>query len=528
MKKLFCQALGLIFISSVAWSQTTTYVSSPDRELSINKWTLYPLADNAKGVYAEPLEKELISLLESEQEFQFVPAANFKKISPEDFEEKKGLAAEFQKASKVQGFWAGRISKGPSGISIRLALFSGAEGKPLLIESKSEIQTFETRELKEEIKQLYRQMKLKIPYRGVVLSRRGLQVTINLGKSSGLTEGQDIDSIQILQIQRHPRFHFLVSTEKEIMGKIRITKVDDKISFGVITSERTDGQVQVGSKVTFDQFVKYSAPVALKDGSQVDGITNRSDSDVAFGSDPKEWRPIETPSFGKVSLMLGLGTYTIATSPSSGNSLSSTQSFTPSFHVESEMWLSSNWFMGLDLHQYVAKISNDLSGSTPGSLDLQTLETELFGGYNFLASEEFWGPKFQLMFGMSQMDSKIQSSTPTSFTSSKYGGMSIGLGGSLPLSQEFRVPVTVGGKFIYYWNPTLTEEPVSSGDSSSNRISAFSIFGEWQQTPRLAYKAELGFRQYNSNFSGAGTRLPSASSSSHATTTLAGGVTFMF
>lgn len=518
----------LVSISPLAQSQSSTYVSSVDKELTIAKWTLFPIVDNLDGIYARPLQAELQSLMSADPEFEVLPPAGLKKIAPEEFEEKRELAAQFMKDSKTDAFITGRIARGPSGISIRLALFSGSQGYPLAIETRSDIQSYDIADLKEELRRTYRSVKSKIPYRATILSRRGQTVTFNLGKSSGLKEGQDIDSIQVTKIQRHPRFHFLVGTEKEIMGKIRVIKVDEKLSFGSIISERTEGQLQPGSKITFDEFVKYPGAARLKDGSVVGDLTGRPDADVAFGSNPQEWTPIAPPSFGKVGLLLGLGSYSISNNLSANGSVSARSSFVPSFHVEGEMWLSANWFLGLELHQYVAKMDNGLSGSSPGALEVQTLETELVGGYNVLVSEEFWGPKLQLMAGISQMDSKIEDSTPTAFTSMKYGGLALGLAGSIPLGDQLQLPVTVGGKFMYYWSPSLSEAPTSSGSSSSNRISTFSVFGEWQTAPRIGLRGELSFRQYNTTFSGAGSRFDSATSAAHSLTTLAGGVLFLF
>lgn len=518
-----------MFLSStLVRAQSSTYVSSVDSELTISSWTLYPLVDNLDGIYARPLQAHLQNLMEGDRQFRLLqPTAGFKN-APEEFEEKSALARDFMKKSKVDAFIAGRIAKGPQGISIRLALISGAQGLPLGIETRSEIKSFDTEELKRELAITYAQLKKKMPYQGVIMSRRGTTVTLNVGRGS-VREGQEVDAIQITKIQRHPRFGFIVSAEKEIMGKIRITKVDEALAFGSITSERTDGLLKPGFKIALDQFVQYAEPARTKDGQILNGLNDRSDAEVAFGNDPKEWAPLSPPTFGKVALMVGLGKYSLSNNLSAGGSVSAEDGLTPSFHVEGEMWLSTNWFLGLELHQYVARMDNGLSGSSPSKLQIQTLETELVGGYNVLMSEEFWGPKLQLMFGINQMDSKIEDSTPTAFTSMKYGGMAFGVAGVIPVGQEGHSPYTLGGKFMYYWNPKLSESPGTSGSGSSNNISTFSISGEYQWTARTAFRGEFSLHQYNTTFSGTGDRSSgSATSASHAITTLAGGIVFLF
>lgn len=513
---VFLISLGPAF----ALAQASTYVSRVDEELTIREWTFLPLVDNTGGVYAKPLTDRLRELMESAREFSFQASPGVSPVeAPEVFEENPKAAIEFMRKNSVDAFVTGRIARGPQGFTVRLALFSGKDGLPVAIESKTGIRNFEISSLKSDLEEVFRALKRKIPYRGVVLSRRGTEVTLNLGDRDGLRPGQEILAIQLTQVQRHPRFGFIVGVEKEIMGKIRITKTDDSLSFGSIVSERSPGLVKPGFKLTVDEFVDYGAKP---------GLTDREDSAVAFGSDPREWRPLDPPSFGKVALMVGLGDYSISNNLASSGSVSGRNSMVPSMHVEGEMWLSAHWFLGLELHQYVTKIDNGLAGSSPGSLNLQTLELELVGGYNILVSEQFWGPKLQLMFGINQMDSKIDDSTPTALTSNKFGGMAFGVAGSVPMGTTSPFPVTLGGKFMYYWNPSFSEAPVTSGSSASSRISTFSLFGEYQAAERLAYRGELSFKQYGASLSGSGSRFDSATSVGHAMTTLAGGVVFLF
>ncbi len=510
----------------MVWAQSSTYVSSIDSELTIQRWTTYPAVDNLDGIYAKPLQTHLQSLMENDFAFRWTEPAATAPTAPEDFEEKPQLGVEFMKKSKVDAFITTRIAKGPKGLSIRMVLFSGNKTLPLAVEVKSEIHDFEIEHLKKDLTQIYRQMKNKLPYRGTLLSRRGTTVTLNLGKESGLQLDQEIYAIQIVKANRHPKFGFLISVEKEIMGKIKITKVEENLSFGSIISERSEGILKAGFKVTYEDFVQYPGTARAKDGTLLTDLSQRTDADVAFGQNPKEWTPITSPNFGKIALMLGFGSYTAGNNFLSGTSMTGQNYFVPSVHIEGEMWLSSEWFFNVELHQYVTKISNSLG--SPSDLELQTQEAELVGGYNFLASEEFWGPKLQLMFGLSQMDSKI-ASDPSALSSVKYDGMAFGLAGIIPLGQEKGSPFSLGGKFMYHLNTNLTETPATSGTSSSNRVSTFSVFGEYQLQPRLALKSELSFHQYSSTFSGTGTRgIYSATSGTHSITTLAGGVVFLF
>ena len=78
----------------------------------------------------------------------------------------------------------------------------------------------------------------KIPYDALVLSRQGNLITVNLGKKDGIEKGKVLTVIQIIKEQRHPKFGILIKTDKEILGKIKLLKIDDNLSFGKIIVEK--------------------------------------------------------------------------------------------------------------------------------------------------------------------------------------------------------------------------------------------------------------------------------------------------
>ncbi len=81
----------------------------------------------------------------------------------------------------------------------------------------------------------------------------------------------------------------MISTEKEVLGRVKLFKVEPYLSFGYVEMEKDPGVIAVGSKVMPDEFVKYSVPVTTPSGKILQDITTRPDKDVAFGDEPKEW-----------------------------------------------------------------------------------------------------------------------------------------------------------------------------------------------------------------------------------------------
>lgn len=515
------------FISTSTFGQSSKYVNDIDQNLSIKSVVVSPLLDNVKNIYAPALTKTLTEVISEDHQWTLNEFPSSTRTQPEAFEENPDLVKKLLKQTKSDALISGRISKGPAGLNIKLTLYSGSEGLPLCEERLTDFTGFELVDLKNQISILTRKLKSKIPYQGILLSRKGQLVTLNVGSAMGFRSGMEVTPIQIIKINRHPKFKFLINSDQLILGKIQLNKVDEYLSFGTILSERESGLLSAGMKFKSDTFVQYPATELTKDGKILSDINARPDSAVAFGDKPTEWVPEKPPTFGKLGFLFGLGNYTISNSLSGGGATGTNQ-VTPSLHVNGEMWLSPNWFLTLNLSSYVFSINNGLSGSSPNMLNVSVSKTGLGAGYNFLLNDDFWGSKIQTTFGYSTMSAFVDNSTPTAYESSTYSGLNLGVAGlfSLPLTER-KYPINVGGRLNYYLTPSLSESPTNSG-GSTNQITSFSVIAETRLKEKINLRGDLSFDLYSSNFSGAGTRSPSASSASHTLTTLAAGIEYLF
>src|SRR6185312_9067881 len=396
-----------------------------------------PLNDNVSNIYAKPLTEQLTNIVEQDRQWDEKSFPGNQKSNLENFEDKPKLVQDLLTGSKVDALLAGRITKGPKGISFRLDLFLAHDGLMIAQESVQDYPGFEIADLRNQMSIAYKNLKARLPYAGLVLSRKNQLVTMNIGTFQGVHDGMDISVVQIVKIARHPRFYFLVSAEKEIIGRIHVDKAEESLSFGSITMERTENVIQPNMKVIPIEFVKYPAAPKAGDGKILQGLGDRQDSEVAFGKDsPREWVPATLPSFGKVGLLFGLGSYSVSNDLKSVGSVSGHSSLTPSLHIDGELWLTKNWFGSLQLREFVAQIDNGYSGSSPGHVNPTATETGLQFGYNFLMSDDFYGPKFQLSAGYTTFNTHLDSSTPVAYTSMNWGGLAIGLGGSFPVSDQ--------------------------------------------------------------------------------------------
>lgn len=524
MKKYLGVLLCCVFLFSLQTRAQSTipFVSAEDQELTVKSVTAVPFTDNIKGIYAKPLFKKFQELLNNDKSWSYEVAPETVSV-PLDLDEDPSTVKNLLGLTKSQGLFTFRITRGPKGLNGKLIFFVGPSGRPLLQEELSDYQGFEVADLEKQLTAMYERLKARMPYRGMVLSRRGQEVTINLGYKTGIKNNDEVSVVQVLKVQRHPKLQFMINTEKTILGKIKVFKTDEYLSFGHITYEREPGTIQVSSKLLPQDFVHYNEPI-LQNGKVIPGLENRKDRDLSYGNSPQEWLPQAPPQYGRIAILAGLGNYSISSSLSP-SAIDASSSFIPEIAVKGELWLSSEWNILYNIRQSVFSTTNPLAGSTPGTLNMSLSSYGVLGAYNFLMSEDFFGPKIQLSGGYSSYDSHSDQSTPLAFTNMKYSGLVIGILGQFPLTEE--IPLDLGAQFNMFLSSGLSES-VASGDSSDNSIRQFGFFGIYHLKSRFKIRGEINFEYYSTDFSGTGAGTHTSSNTTQRLTSFMGGIEYLF
>lgn len=513
----------VIFFSLQTRAQSNSaFVSAADQDLTIKTVTAVPFTDNIKGIYSKPLYQKFQDTLANDKSWSY-EALPENTATPLDLDENPNAVKGFLNSTKAQGLFSFRLTKGPKGLNGKMFFFVGSSGQPLLQEELSDYQGFEIADLEKQMLRMYEKIKARMPYRGMILSRRGQDVTVNLGFKNGLKNNDEITVIQILKVNRHPKLKFMISTEKEIIGKIKIYKTDEYLSFGAVTYEKEAGTVQPTAKLLSQEFVQYAEPV-VQNGQVISGLDNRKDRELSYGENPREWLPQQAPQYGRIALMAGLGQYGISTNLSAG-SIDASTTMAPQIAVKGELWLSSEWNVLYSIRQSVFSVKNTLSGSTPGNLNMSLSSYGVQGAYNFLMSEDFFGPKIQLSAGYATYDSHSDQSTPLAYTNMTYGGLVFGILGQFPLTNE--IPMDLGAQFNMFMSPSMSES-TSSGDSSKSTINQFGFFGVYHLKSRFKIRGEMNFEYYSSDFSGAGSGSHTSTNTTQKMTSIMGGIEYLF
>lgn len=515
---LFCFSFTFSFL---AWSENdpangVRFVSETDSQLTLNTITVGSAYDNVGGMYKTASEEKLKKLIKADHMWSFSENKDFiNEYRNDELFENADKAKDFLTKTKADGFLLASTIKGNQGLSVELTMFSVLQGLPVVQVYHQDLKTFQISEFEKIIESLYIKIKGSLPYSGLVRSRRGNTLTINLGIGSGIKPGDTVTFIQILQVKRHPKLNFIVSVEKEIIGQGLVKKADDTMSFVDINFEKEPGVIQKNAKIQRLANINYTDP-NVQAAQKIDP------------SQDEEWLPPPIPQFGSVFAGFGFTDYKLSSILNDGlnTSLESGNSFAPTFNLGAELWVTKSFIAQFNYRQVFFTGKNSYTGSAPGSINFTFSQSDLGLGYRQQIGDNFWGPHVKAMLGYYESNHQISDTQPTAFTSFKASGMSLGLGGYFPVTKDNDIALGVDTKFIL--SPTLSETPVSSGDASTS-ITDFVFYGTFQWTTNMQFKATIQTNSIQSNFSGGTpTRLNPARSVEVKTTTYGLNLEYLF
>ena len=537
----FAASVLILFFGLFANAQVTTtknkspfpvkYISQIDQKIMLKTITLAPVYDNVSGIYAEPIQKLLIDLLQSDKVWGYseFPDINTK-IFIEKFDSQPKDVLDVLSKTNAQGLLTAFIAKGPRGINAKLKLFTQDQGLILIEDSFQDINTFEISKLREMFVLMYHNIKSKLPYRGYVLSRRGIDVTLNLGSMNGIKPGQELILAQILKLNRHPKLKLMIGAEKEIIAKLKVTKVEPYLSFAQIIFEKESGVVDLGAKVLPSEYVGYPVPKINAEGMVIGDTPADPKGFVPPTEGEAESRPAEElgadlkaqksrmldreNSFGVFTAQGLITQYSESTQLVSGANPSSSNSFAPGISLGVLLNFHKRLFF-VDFNTQINSFSgtNSLAGSSPNQLSFTLTRYTALVGMDYTLDEDTSSNKIKLSgaLGFASTKTNVSTSTPTSLTSTQTDGLLVQAKASMPWSSDSGL--NIGGRLDLYLTPKFSESPVNSGSAKLN-ITSLGLFGIFPYSDKINIRADFAISNISASFSGAASRMiPSVSTS---------------
>lgn len=482
--------LPVQLLSFFTLAKTPAYVNNEDAALKIKTVYLEPFSDNVNLIYAAKAETKIKSIIEDDNQWDIT-------VSKKDAD----LVVD------------SRLTKNPKSYTLKMGLqFKSG----ISIQDSKEIDNiFETEKILGHYETLFQSLKARIPYQGIILSRTQDQVTINIGAVHGVVQNQEVLAIHIAKLNLHPKTQAYISSEKIVLGKIILTKVDEFLSFGTIQFEREPQLIKKDSKVEFSRLDRPNLAAAPL-----------IPIDAAAGNAPQgEWIPRKPPQYGRFAITGGLIQYSQNINFLTAGNKTVSQWLTPTIKGSAELWLNPNLHLELFIRQSSFKMNNPLEGSEPGSLNMSLSQYQIKAKYNYELDDSQRSPQFQVALGIGSFESLSDKSSPLGISSLSYGGALLGFKGTFAVAEEN--PIDLGLYFNYFLSKTLKD--TSEASPSGVQINDFGLILRYMKSLNLAYVFELSFESYSSDFdTTTGTRSDPSNNISHKLMSTLAGIEYSF
>lgn len=520
--------IELFFLLSVSLSHANKkegviLSNQTDASMTIHRVSFLPTVDNVDGIFSRPMDGKLAELLQADHQWVYSPAQfSGDLISPAELIKAPTRVVKLSQSLKVDALLITEVRKNPKDFVLALYLFSALDGKLISHIAATDLAQDSTEKALKQLTLLYQQLKYRIPYDGLILSRTKNRVTINLGALDGLTPGQELACSKILQVQRHPKLGHIIQHEKILIGKIRLIKVDPKLSFGDIVSESEAGAIQKDAKITGARPVQYQAEKWINN-DYVPAELLLSENNKVNGR-VQEWAPEMPPSFGLVGASFGLSNYQ-QTLSLQGTNLTAKNRIYPTISLYGEMWINPEWFINANITQGTGTLENPVAGGSPSDLSASMGMYSLDVGYNILLRDDFFDAKIFAALGYMSYDMSVDISSGNGFNNTEYSGLRLVLGGKTPLDIANRW--YLGATLHWYIHTSHKEDPFNSGDDDSN-IVQFRFLLDYRWSERIMLNSSLDFMTLMSDYGGVGNRPADAIKGSQRFQTLNVGASYMF
>ncbi len=520
----FIGLLVILFLSTTYAKKEGVILSNKvDASLTVHKVSFLPTIDNVDGIFSRPVDIKLVELLQADHQWLYSPAQfSGELVTPAELIKSPAKVVKISQSLKTDALLIGEVRKNPKDFVLALYLFSAVDGKLISHVAATDLAQDSTEKALKQLTLLYQQLKFRIPYDGLILSRTKNRVTVNLGAIDGLTPGQELACSKIVQVQRHPKSGHIIQHEKVLIGKIALIKVDPKLSFGDIVSETEAGAIQKDAKITGARPLQYlaekwisneyvAAEMLLSENNKVNGKI-------------QEWTPETPPTFGLIGASFGLSNYQ-QTLTLTNTTLTAKNRIYPTISVYGEMWINPEWFVNANITQGTGTLENPVPGASPADLSASVGMYSLDVGYNILLRDDFFDAKIFAALGYMSYDMSVDASAGNGLNSTEYSGVRLMLGGKTPL--DIANKWYLGGTLFWYLNAGYKEKPLASG-SEDTKIVQFKFSLDYRWSERIMLNSSLDFMTFMTDFGGGGNRPQAALKGSQRFQTLFVGASYMF
>lgn len=485
-----------IFLSLFALFLVGTANASPelDRQYSLTALGILRAWDNVDGLFGDLVTKTYTDHLSTQSRFvvQDMAKANTvfssSKLPYAKLIEDPEVLTTIAKSFRVDSFLRTKVYK--EGPNYRFTIDWVHAAKLQLIATETfEIEQpfrgegkFGTEEFRQALTGALDRLIAKVPFKGSVTGRDQSSVTVNLGASSGIKKGDTLVLATLDEVKFHPLLKTIVDWRLTPTGKITVEEVDDGIAFGKMEAEEYGRQI-----------LRFQKVVQIIPGVEKVDLESR-----VLDREAMEKKAKEPPRLGFIAPGLLFGSSSRDTNNDTGSGV------LLGLKAEAQAWFTSDFFgearfaFGA-VNGYSQKNSNTQVVSALGSESFS--QYRLGVGYFYHVTSNFFGPKGWMKLGLQGTNYGLPLNSTAQTGNTTYSGMYVGLGGDIPLRDDFGAILDVDFGLFSGGSEDAGFFGTQSGGSSVN----FFAGGYAWIEAKMKLQLGLDFKSHSLNFVNGGT-----------------------
>jgi hypothetical protein len=367
------------------------------------------------------------------------------------------------------------IKKEVSGATVELEIL-GSNGEDIYFKEKSIIDSDEPELIARTIQNWLDIYDKQIPYDGTLLGILGDQITVDIGKASGIGIGHDFFVLRSKSKKRHPLLKEIVEWEYDEIARGSIFNISEFQAQGLVKVYLTKSKLEKGDWIRIS---KKESPNQIS---------------------KEKFPDIKAEDFGK----LGLVNVDISIGNGSVNNLVSDVNkkiggLTFGIGLGAEIWATRNLFAGMEAKREFGTYKQKVGTIALGSNSVSLSQFKFFGGYKYLPMGFFYGPQIDGILGFSRNNYNLDTSTVDSFGEASFSGLLVGVRGDAPVVQNWRAFL----KFLLMFNPDYKEEVVIYGEEDSASGYEMEAGGIYQFAPNILLNGGANIRSNKAKFNSA-------------------------
>lgn len=313
-----------------------------------------------------------------------------------------------------------------------------------------------------------------IPYAGRIKGILGDQFTIDIGKKSNVFNGAEIIIERPTNKRQHPLLKEIVDYQTEKIAEAKVFDVSDTQAQARIT------QYETNKKIKLEDWIKVRAQETRK---AIDQVTYNEAEKEDFGK------------LGTVGLFLNMGSGSVIQSGSSENSKTGLMI---GADLETEVWITRTYWLGLDYSKKLGTQKTDTGSFATEKSNVNNSAFRLKAGFKYLPLGFFYGPQIDGYFGYGSYTYGYDTNTTDHLTNFTFSGLLLGAKGSIPIYEKIRLYLV----FDFLLTSSYKEQvSILNSDESSSHY-RFEFGGQYSWAQNLTFSAGFQAMSNKASFTG--------------------------